>query len=191
MKKICLLVLLLVLSFSTFAQTQLGIKGGLNINDIEDNVAPNSTATRIGFHGGLLAHIHAAPKLAVQPEMVFSSQGAKYTLNGFNGDVITNYLNIPVLFQYLAKRGFRLETGPQLGLLLEGKIKRNNGNSSDLKSIMNEADFSWAFGIGYLSRTGLGVDARFNLGLTDVFEQGGRESKNRVWQIGLFYQFLP
>lgn len=184
-------VFLFLCSFTVLGQTQLGIKAGFNINDISDDAAPNNTATRVGFHGGLLVHIHATRNLAIQPELVYSSQGAKYTLNNFNGDVETGYLNIPVLLQYMARNGFRLQTGPQLGILLDGKIERNNGSTTNLKPIMNEADFSWAFGVGYLSRTGLGVDARFNLGITDVFEQGGRDSQNRVWQIGLFYQFRP
>lgn len=181
----------LLLSCTVFSQTQIGIKGGLNINDIADNRYTNNTATRIGYHGGLLFHIHVRRKLAVQPEVVFSSQGAKYTHPNFNGEVVTNYLNIPVLLQYMGSRGIRLQTGPQVGFLLDADLKRNGNTVADLKQGMNEADFSWAFGLGFLSRNGLGVDARFNLGLTDVFEQGGRESKHRVWQIGLFYQFRP
>ncbi len=184
------LLLLFFLTPPAFSQTQLGIKAGLNINDISDNFAPNNTATRLGFHAGLLAHIHVQRRLAVQPELVFSSQGAKYTLNGFNGHVVTNNLNLPVLLQYMGNRGIRLETGPQLGILLDGKIERNNGTINNLKNAMNEADFSWVFCLGFLSRSGLGADARFNLGLTDIFEQGGRDAKHRVWQIGLFYQFL-
>lgn len=191
MKKAGILAWTIFFSASVFSQTQLGIKAGININDISDNFAPNNVATRIGYHAGLLAHIHVQRRLAVQPEVVFSSQGAKYTLNNFNGDVKTNYLNIPVLLQYLGNRGIRLQTGPQLGLLLDGEIERNNGNVTDLKNGMNEADFSWVFGLGFLSRSGLGADARFNLGLTDIFEQNGRNAKHRVWQIGLFYQFRP
>lgn len=191
MKKAVFTALAVVLSLATFSQTQIGIKGGININDIEDSRYRNNTATRIGYHGGLLFHIHVRRKLAVQPEVVFSSQGAKYTHPDFNGDVVTNYLNIPVLLQYMGSRGIRLETGPQVGFLLDAELRRNGNAVADLKQSMNEADFSWAFGLGFLSRSGLGVDARFNLGLTDIFEQGGRNSKHRVWQIGLFYQFRP
>ncbi|HEV7331474.1 MAG TPA: porin family protein [Flavisolibacter sp.] len=191
MKKAIFSSLALLLSSIVFSQTQIGIKGGLNINDIDDNRYGNNTATRIGYHGGLLFHIHVQRKLAVQPELVFSSQGAKYTHPDFNGDLVTNYLNIPVLLQYMGSRGIRLETGPQVGFLLDAELKRNGNTVADLKRSMNEADFSWAFGLGFLSRSGLGADARFNLGLTDIFEQGGRQSKHRVWQIGLFYQFRP
>ena len=191
MKKALISALAIVLSFTVFSQTQIGIKGGININDIDDNAANERTATRIGYHGGLLFHIHVKRRLAVQPEVVFSSQGAKYNTNALNGTVVTNYLNIPVLLQYMGNHGIRLETGPQLGFLLDAELQRGGNTVADLKRTMNEADFSWAFGLGFLSRSGLGVDARFNLGLTDVFEQGGRDSKHRVWQIGLFYQFRP
>lgn len=190
MKKAVFSLLALGLSLVAFSQTQIGIKGGFNINDIEDSRYRN-TANRIGYHGGLLFHIHVQRKLAVQPEVVFSSQGAKYNHPDLNGNVVTNYLNIPVLLQYMGNRGIRLETGPQVGFLLDGELQRNGNTVADLKRSMNEADFSWAFGLGFLSRSGLGLDARFNLGLTDIFEQGGRNSKHRVWQIGLFYQFRP
>ncbi len=191
MKKAVIATVATVLSLAAFSQTQIGLKGGININDISDSRFPNNTATRIGYHGGLLFHIHVQRRLAVQPEIVFSSQGAKYTHPDLNGEVETNYLNIPVLLQYIGTRGIRLETGPQVGFLLDAELERNGNPVADLKRSMNEADFSWAFGLGFLSRSGLGVDARFNLGLTDIFEQGGRNSKHRVWQIGLFYQFRP
>ncbi|RYZ52002.1 MAG: PorT family protein, partial [Chitinophagaceae bacterium] len=76
MKK-AFLALALLFSCTVFSQTQIGIKGGLNINDISDSRYRNNTATRLGYHGGLLFHIHVQRKLAVQPEVVFSSQGAK------------------------------------------------------------------------------------------------------------------
>ena len=191
MKKAIVAALAILFSTTVFSQTQIGIKGGININDIDDSRFKNNTATRLGYHGGLLFHIHVKRRLAVQPEVVFSSQGAKYTHPDFNGDLVTNYLNIPVLLQYMGNHGIRLQTGPQLGFLLDADLKRNGNTVADLKRSMNEADFSWAFGLGILSRSGLGADARFNLGLTDIFEQGGRQSKHRVWQIGLFYQFRP
>jgi hypothetical protein len=191
MKKAIVAALAILFSTTAFSQTQIGIKGGININDIDDSRFKNNTATRLGYHGGLLFHIHVKRRLAVQPEVVFSSQGAKYTHPDFNGDLVTNYLNIPVLLQYMGNHGIRLQTGPQLGFLLDADLKRNGNTVADLKRSMNEADFSWAFGLGFLSRSGLGADARFNLGLTDIFEQGGRQSKHRVWQIGLFYQFRP
>jgi hypothetical protein len=45
-------------------------------------------------------------------------------------------------------------------------------------------------GIGYVEpSSGLGIDARYNIGLTDISENTAFKSTNRGFQIGLFYLF--
>ena len=48
-------------------------------------------------------------------------------------------------------------------------------------------DFSWVIGAAYRFEMGLGVNVRYNLGLTDIVDQGFGEAKNRVFQIGATY----
>ncbi|HSC39395.1 MAG TPA: hypothetical protein VLD19_16040, partial [Chitinophagaceae bacterium] len=51
-------------------------------------------------------------------------------------------------------------------------------------------DLSWVFGAGYLTKSGFGIDVRYNLGLTDINDAGGSTSiHNRVFAVGAFYQF--
>jgi opacity protein-like surface antigen len=163
-----------------------GIKGGANISNLEDNQTANTTS-RTAFHVGALVHIHLSPNIAIQPEVSYSSQGAKYPNLGVEK---VNYVNIPVLFQYMFNGGLRLETGPQLGILTSAQLERYSGGDMDVKSQFSNGDFSWAFGIGYLSNVGLGIDARYNLGLINVVNTDQHDVKNRVWQFGLFYQFM-
>ena len=186
MKKISLFFLALMCSISLFAQTsaKLGIKAGLNVASLhleEDEDADNLLAP----HVGLLAHIHLTDQFALQPELVYSGQGLedgdfKYKLN---------YLNLPIMVQYMFDNGFRLETGPQLGLLLSSKIDGPDGDE-DLDDDFKKTDVSWGFGVGYLSYSGLGVGARYNLGLTNINEfEPSNKVTNRVLQLGLFYMF--
>jgi hypothetical protein len=85
--------------------------------------------------------------------------------------------------------GFRLETGPQLGLLASAKLK-SGGTITNVMSDFTTGDFSWSFGASYLTHSGLGVDARYNLGINNINNTGGTEKlQNRVFQAGLFYQF--
>jgi hypothetical protein len=91
------------------------------------------------------------------------------------------------LAQYMFAEGFRIQTGPQLGILTTSEWK-SGSTETDVDNLSN-ADFSWSFGAGYLSRSGLGIDARYNLGLTDVSKSNTTDIQNRVWQLGLFYQF--
>lgn len=166
------------------SNVQFGVKGGVNISNFNDDAYGNSDG-KVGLHLGGLAHIHVTRQFAVQPEAIFSMQGAEFP-NGAKYKL--NYINIPVLGQYMFGEGFRVQTGPQLGILVSAESKFNDvevDNDDNYKT----ADFGWTFGAGYLSKTGLGVDARYNLGISDITKATASDVKNRVWQIGLFYQF--
>ena len=179
------LAVLLVLTVPGFSQrrdVQFGIKAGVNLANFNDNVSTNGSRT--GFHGGGLAHIHLNPNWGLQPEILYSTQGAKMS----GGHYEIDYINIPILVQYMFRSGLRIESGIQLGLLTSAKFEDHDGDESNQRSDFNSSDISWPIGIGYLTPTGLGFDARYNLGLTDI-TKGGADVKNRVWQLGMFYQF--
>jgi hypothetical protein len=193
MKKFCFFFIALVVAQLSFAQNvQLGLKGGLNISGVKDTRLGDANADPfIGYHVGGLAHIHLNPNWALQPEVVYSKEGADFVYQGVDTRTELKYINIPVLAQYMTAGGFRLETGPQLGLLVDNKYEYSNGVETE--NVDNKkTNVSWAFGAGYLSRSGLGIDARFNLGLSNIYKDGiynGAVSKTRVGQIGIFYQF--
>ncbi|MDP4264552.1 MAG: porin family protein [Bacteroidota bacterium] len=187
MKKIMLIAVCITAGGLLFAQPSnvvLGIKGGVNVAslNVENGVDYNSRAS---FYAGGLAHIHLTSNFALQPELYFSGQGGK------SGSTILKlgYLNIPLLLQYMAGNGFRLQTGPQLGILLSAQSK--NGNVKiDVKDNLDAVDFTWAFGASYqFPGSGAGLDARYNLGISNV-NSGGNNIQNRVFSLGLFYQFM-
>ncbi len=186
MKKLFGIVVSVLLFASIVAaqETHFGLKAGVNISSA--NVSPGSDfSSKAGLHIGGLAHIHLSRQFALQPEVVYSMQG------GERDDVKLklNYINIPLLAQYMTASGFRLQTGPQLGLLVSGKTE-DDDVERNIKDDLSSTDFSWTFGAGYLFPSGLGVDARYNLGITDVWEGSSAKIKNSVFQFGLFYQFM-
>jgi hypothetical protein len=187
MKKINLFLCALSLTATVFAQqAAIGLKAGLNVANLKNS--GYDMGSKLGFNGGLLAHIHLSPNLALQPEAVYSSQGAKYTVSGSEHNLSLNYINIPLQLQYMFANGFRLQTGPQVGFLAGVKDKIGNNEtgyftSQDFKTV----DFSWSAGLSYLSTSGLGVDGRYNFGISDINNTGGNEIKNNVFQLGLFY----
>src|SRR6476646_10557892 len=189
MKKISLVVLILATGAAVFAQSpKFGLKAGLNVSKLS-NVPGLNWNNRLGLNAGALAHIHITPQLALQPEVVYSGQGAKYTINGEEHTLGLDYINIPLLLQYMFDNGFRLQTGPQLGFLV-GVNDKIDGNktgiftSNDFKS----TDVSWSFGLGYLTYSGFGLDARYNLGLSNINGDPDRTAKvhNSVIQLGVF-----
>lgn len=162
-----------------------GVKAGLNIAslNVENGVDYNSLASA---HVGALAHIHITTHFAVQPELFLSGQGGK---DG-SEKLKLLYLNLPLLLQYMAGSGFRLYTGPQLGVLLAAKDKTGNVEV-DFKDQLKSVDFSWAFGAGYqFPGSGLGIDTRYNLGISNI-NDGSPVVQNRVFAVGIFYQFMP
>ena len=181
---VILLLSLTILAKAQSADTHFGLKAGLNISslDVKDGVDFDSKA---GFHIGGLAHVHLSPHFGIQPEIVYSEQG------GQDGDEKwkINYLNVPVLFQYMTGSGFRLQTGPQLGFAVSSKIKTGD-IEQNIKDDVNTVDVSWSLGASYLFPEAIGIDARYNIGITNVNDAETPEVRNRVFQIGLFYQFM-
>lgn len=180
----------LLFAGTTNAQhVNFGVKGGLNMYTFRDGNQTNYGA-RIGFHAGALAHIHLADQLGLQSEVIFSTQGASYDGTNNSTNFSLNYVNIPVLFQYMFDMGFRIQAGPQLGVLLSAKSE-TSGIKSDIKNNFKPIDFGVAIGASYLHvPTGFGVDARVNLGLSQISDiSTSPNTWNQGLQLGVFYLF--
>jgi hypothetical protein len=188
MKKLIVVpVLLLACAVVSAQQFELGPKAGVNISNFSKST--NGANTLVGFHLGGFVAFKLGNNFAIQPEVLFSTQGAKY--DDINYDELkANYLNIPVLAQLRMPGGLYLETGPQAGILLSAKLK-----DETIKDTYQSLDWSWAFGLGLRSKMGLGLSARYNLGLTKVNDDiatGSFEpnAKNSVFQVGLFFNLI-
>ncbi len=190
MKKTIFFVAAFFIGFALLAQgpAKFGLKAGvnissLNIQDFDDN------DSRIGLHIGALAHIHlgTAEQWALQPEIVYSQEGAKLKTQSGTTTVKLDYVNIPVMIQYMFDNGFRLEAGPQLGLMVNSKYDAN-GSEEDADDDFKSTNVSLGFGLGYLSKSGFGVGGRYNLGLSNIGE-GVNDVKGRTLQLGIFYMF--
>jgi hypothetical protein len=166
----------------------IGIKGGVNLYNIHND---NSIKydPMVGYNLGLLGHIHLNQYFAIQPELVYSAQGAKHTESNTTTNLNLSYINMPVLFQYMFDNGLRLQAGPQIGLLIAAKSKTGS-TSIDSKEYLKPIDLALSIGAGYVHPpTGLGIDVRYNLGLSNINDNGDVKSTNRGMQLGLFYIF--
>ncbi|HEY6503726.1 MAG TPA: porin family protein [Chitinophagaceae bacterium] len=179
---------ILITGAANAQNVNIGIKAGLNLYTINSDNNTNYD-TKAGFHLGLLGHIHMAKQFALQPEIVYSAQGAKYTTDGVETKINLGYINVPVMFQYMFDNGFRLQAGPQVGFLINAKAETNNV-SADIKDNLNGIDFALGVGAGYVNpASGFGIDARYNLGLSDINDESPVKSTNRGFQVGVFYLF--
>lgn len=186
-----LLILIAGVSFATaHAQFQFGVKGGLNLARLSD-VNGLSWNTQFSFNGGIFFKMPIAHHVSIQPELLYSGQGARYDAGG--GQTASdhlNYLNLPILLKLSTGTGFYFETGPQFGFLM-GAHENLQGVSTDIKSAFNSSDFGWVFGIGCkIPMSPVGVDLRYNAGLSNIANNQGSDGPivhNGVWQFGLSY----
>lgn len=187
MKKTVIFISALLFIMNVKAQTaHFGVKGGINVSSL--NIKDNSSyESKIGLNAGLLAHIHASPNWAIQPEVFYSSEGAKTKVGNSNVKINLNYINVPVLLQYMVANGLRFEGGPQIGFLVNAKTKTDNA-TVDNKNFKSTA-FSIPLGVGYLTMNGLGFDARYVFGLSNINNNSNPTIQSNVFQFGIFYQF--
>lgn len=165
------------------AEVSIGIKGGLNFADMD--VSNFSTKNKTGFHGGAFA-LFKFTKIGIQPELIFSQQGSEFNYNGSNAEANFSYINIPVIFKLYTVAGINIQAGPQFGFLSKAEI---DGSSAD--SFYKSSDFSLGLGLGWDLPFRLTVDARYNLGLSEI-EDGANENatKNQVWQLSVGYKLF-
>ncbi|MES2890392.1 MAG: porin family protein [Bacteroidota bacterium] len=178
---------MIMCSFMLKAQSvSFGVKGGLNVASVKVKNTETNYDPRISAHVGGLAHVHLSKQWALQPELVFSGQGFKAA----NDEVYRmNYVNVPILVQYMFDNGFRLQTGPQVGFLVAAKRKLNDV-TVDIKDNYKGVAFDWSVGAGYLiPKTGVGFDARFNFGIAKLNDNNLADNRSGVLQVGMFYLF--
>ncbi|GGE89724.1 Outer membrane protein beta-barrel domain-containing protein [Chishuiella changwenlii] len=203
MKKILLLLPLLVLAINTNAQTKFGVKGGMNVSNLTGDLQNNKS--KIGFYAGGYATIKIDDKFAFQPEVLYSAQGTKFNsiqavvpeYGPVTSDLKFNldYVNIPLMFKYYATEGLNIEAGPQVGFLVsaKGHAKANVdgqkvNDTGDIDELFKSVDFGLNLGLGYELRNGINFGARYNFGLANISDVGGK-IKNSVFSIGLGYSF--
>ena len=218
MKRITLTLLGLV-AFSTTAVAQqevkFGPKAGVNFANIAGKDAEDNKML-IGFHVGAFAEIKFNDKFAIQPEILYSAQGAKQegsqTIAGittsYEATAKTSYINIPIMAKYYVAPSFAVELGPYVGFLMSSDLESKNTIGSvtsetetDMKDYTNSIDFGVGAGVSYNLDNGFFIGARYNLGLTKLGKDssqtiGGIEvstealdTKNAVIQVGVGYKF--
>lgn len=134
MKKYFYTLLLSTLSIAAVAQTPLsiknyGVKAGINLSnnsyELSRGEYVSDNRARIAYHAGVFVQLGITEKIAVQPELLYSAQGNRWTdtENSRNAVTAINYLNLPVMVQYEVTDRLLLEAGPQVGYLLSAKYK--------------------------------------------------------------------
>ncbi|PXY39917.1 PorT family protein [Flavobacterium cheongpyeongense] len=186
MKKVFLAVVLFIATSATI-QAQLlkiGVKAGVNFaNQTGDATFDGENFNKDGitsYHAGLVAEIKLLDRFAVQPELLYSTQGASYknAITEFKNEL--GYLSIPVMAKFYLTDSFSLEVGPQASFLLSEKDNVELGDAETFEFGVNA-------GLGFKITKNLFVQGRYGLGLTEASKNA--DVKNSTIQLSAGFMF--
>ncbi|MEK8180936.1 porin family protein [Flavobacterium buctense] len=206
MRKIIMAAIVLFGLNSIEAQVKYGLKGGLNIANLNiDEAGFPKTSAITSFHLGGFAEIMLNKKVAFQPELIYSAQGAKFdflfddgsgNLYDTENTFKLSYVNIPLMIKYYPQSKFFLEAGPQVGFLTSAKLKVEvvgfGSDTQGANQLFKEIDFGFNLGAGYNISKNAMVNVRYNLGLSNIAETESGDTttiNNRVFSLSVGYIF--
>ena len=204
MKKVFVLIAVAIVSMSAMAQVQFGAKVGFDLTHFWGEDAPHGIQPN--YQVGLMLEYKFSPKFAIAPEVVFAAQGGKATGDVYDDDFDglikakgtfhTNYINVPLMLKFYATPNFSIDFGPQAGfnvyskMTASGKLANIEAKESiDLKDNTKTVDFGVALGGTYNLTENAFVQARYTLGLTNVFDIPDSHEKNGNVQIAFGMKF--
>jgi hypothetical protein len=196
MKKLLFSTIFVCLGAVAFGQVlpnvQFGIKGGANLSKFStDN--PLNSDNKAGYYAGFWARIGAAG-IHLQPELYLSGKNATLTRtsDGAENEVRFTSVDVPILVGTkigAAGIGFRLNTGPVFSYILNDKQKVNNAVGKAFSGDFKNQNIAWQFGAG-LDIMKLGVDLRYEQGLSKIGKDEYESSRIGLFTLGLAYRLF-
>jgi hypothetical protein len=186
MKKIFLAAVLFIATSATIQAQflQVGVKAGVNFaSQTGDAYMEGVSFDKDGitsFHAGLVAELKLLERFSIQPELLYSTQGATYknAVTEFKNEL--GYISIPVMAKFYLTDSFSLEVGPQASFLVSEK---NDFDVEDGETF----EFGLNAGLGYKITKNFFVQGRYGLGLTEASKNA--DIKNSTVQLSAGFMF--
>lgn len=185
-KTIMIAVVFFAMTTNTQAQlVKFGVKAGLNYANqtgsaiTVDNT--NYTTDAItSYHAGLVVQVKLTEGLSLQPELLYSTQGATYknAVEEFKNEL--GYLSAPLLVKINLNKTFSLDLGPQASFLLS---ERNNFDYKNAETF----EFAAVGGLGINITKNFFLQGRYVLGLTEASKDA--QVKNSALQVSAGFTF--
>ena len=166
---------------------QLGLKGGANLSKLTTKGTFDSE-NRAGYYAGLWARIGAAG-IHLQPEVYLSGKNSTLTESGsgLENDVKFTSMDVPILIGTklgAAGIGLRLNTGPVVSFILNEDQSLGDAAGSAFSGDFKDQTLAWQFGTG-LDFGKLGIDVRYEQGLSKIGRNGYDDTKLNLFTVGL------
>lgn len=190
MKRVFVLIAAAIVCMSAMAQVQFGAKVGVDATNFWGKDVNHGM--QLNYQAGLVMEYKFSPKFAIAPEAVFAAQGGQFKLAEIGSTEIkhtytTNYINVPVMLKYYVSPSFSLDFGPQVGFNVYSKMKTGDLKPVDIKDNTKSVDFGVGLGGTVNLTENAFLQARYTMGMTDVFEGG--DAKNGNVQVAFGIKF--
>lgn len=173
------------------AQTQFGIRGGLNASTISFKNLPNK-AEKFGYHIGVFADVPVLPGfMSIQPEIGYSTKGTTFKPANDRQTLNLNYVDlfIPVAFKLSM---FDLQVGPFASYMTSKPDYTYYGDNKVYLNGFKKYDVGLTGGLT-MNINKLMIGLRYNQGFVDITQDNARvvlgSGKNAVGQVSVGYKF--
>ena len=173
--------------FLMSAYSQVTFKPGIRLGLNSASISNINDGSKIDLHAGIFGELRFGGMYALQPEINYSKQGSEH----FD----LNYLSIRVVNKFYIlsdETPLFISISPGLDINLNGKTETYSNEYG--AGVNFDADLSFTGGIGYDFPFGLGVEARYKKGITDVSVYDdhyylAKKQLNSVIQLSAYYKF--
>ena len=161
-------------------QPRIGVSAA-DFNNTDD------TKARVGLVAGAEFEYTLSKHFSLAGSLNYSQQGAK--IDKLDVTYKADYLNVPIMANFYAFRGFAIKVGVQPGFKLSAKMEAPAGKV-DLDDSVKSFDLSIPVGLSY-EFFHIVLDARYNFGLKKIFDMDKMDldSKNLAFQFTIGYKF--
>lgn len=216
MKKI-LLLLMLAAGFNVAANAQdkpvsFGIKAGVAFPNMafSNEIASRNTHSKTSFYVGAIADINVSPLFSFQTGLTYVGKGGEFNMRkameeiGIDpsvlegNDIFTfnySYLELPMnlLANFKVGEGkFFIGTGPYVAYALSANTENTEKDNLEFGSEEGQykrLEFGINFLGGYKLANGLNLHTGYGLGLTTIQNSSENSTKNKVFSVGLGFNF--
>lgn len=172
---------------------KFGIKAGVNLTNMYVKDVSDENM-KVGFNAGFFTKLPVTRGFSIQPELLYTSKGAKENYNNFiegKGEYRfnLNYIELPVLAVFNVAKNFNIQVGPYVSYLVAANIKdlKDNGTINNIADLdaenFNRFDWGAAGGLG-IDLANFTIGARYNYGFREIGKSGSlsgqltKDSKN-------------
>lgn len=206
-------------TFSIIPRLGISIANMSNNDFIYNAADQSGSLVKSKYKTGLMAGADVEyqfhPLFSVSLGGYYSNQGSRYPNYSYGDEdtgeytgvsdhhIMLHYLNVPLMLNWYVAEGLALKAGVQMGFLLDSKqeceetpyyiAKDGTQTHGDTKTVeyttdYRSTDISIPVGLSYEYMNVI-LDARYNIGLTNLLDANVASSKNSVFTFSVGYRF--